>query len=79
MTGLEILKVFGVFCEKTYSVFVRLMHMGVMAVIGATGPKNLVHVVINIGARDDLGRPTTTAKENKENFMATLYHDSGPI
>ncbi len=113
-----------------------LMHMGAMAVIGATGPKNLVHVVINngahetvggmptaagkidlvkiaegcgypnavrvdsfealdaaleearendglslvevkcaIGARDDLGRPTTTAKENKENFMACLIYD----
>ncbi len=25
-----------------------------------------------IGARDDLGRPTTTAKENKEGFMRTL-------
>lgn len=110
-----------------------LMHMGSMAVIGATGPKNVVHVVINngahetvggmptvagkvdlvtvakgcgyphavsvadfealdealneakardelslievkcaIGARDDLGRPTTTAKENKENFMRHL-------
>lgn len=110
-----------------------LMHMGSMAVIGATGPKNIVHVVVNngahetvggmptvagkidlvqiakgcgysnavsvadfealdealqvarernelslievkcaIGARDDLGRPTTTAKENKENFMLHL-------
>lgn len=110
-----------------------LMHMGSMAVIGAMGPKNMVHVVINngahetvggmptvagkidlveiamgcgypyavsvanfdeletalvsakarneltmievkcaIGARDDLGRPTTTAKENKESFIATL-------
>lgn len=107
-----------------------LMHMGSMAVLGATNPNNVVHVVINngahetvggmptvaskidvvsiakacgyknaesvdcmedlesalkkatntreltlievkcaIGARDDLGRPTTTAKENKENFM----------
>ena len=25
-----------------------------------------------IGAREDLGRPTTTAKENKENFMEGL-------
>ena len=107
-----------------------LMHMGAMAVIGATKPDNLVHIVINngahetvggmptvaadidlvsiakacgynysvrvddfdsldgellrakqgkglsfieiecaIGARDDLGRPTTTARENKDNFM----------
>ena len=110
-----------------------LMHMGAMAVIGATSPKNLVHIVINnechetvggmltvvsnvdlvgvakscgydyavsvesfdvldreleaarnrqnlsfievkcsIGARDDLGRPTTTARENKERFMEYL-------
>ena len=110
-----------------------LMHMGAMAVIGANGPANLVHVVVNngahetvggmptaagridlcgvaracgytsavraadfaqldkalteargqdgpvfiealcaIGAREDLGRPTTTAKENKQRFMETL-------
>lgn len=110
-----------------------LMHMGAMAVIGATSPNNLVHIVINngahetvggmptvasnidivgiakscgyktvasvdnfddldevlnkakkcneltlvevkcsIGARDDLGRPTTTAIENKNNFMDYL-------
>lgn len=110
-----------------------LMHMGAMAVIGATAPKSLVHIVINngahesvggqptaagkidlvtiakgcgysdvtsvqsfedlggalrkakttneltlievkcaIGARADLGRPTTTAKENKERFMEYL-------
>lgn len=110
-----------------------LMHMGSMAVIGATNPNNLIHVVINngahetvggmptvaseinivaiakacgyknavsvntfesldmeldlakkrgelslievkcsIGARNDLGRPTTTAIENKENFMKYL-------
>lgn len=113
-----------------------LMHMGSMAVMGATGPKNIVHVVINngahetvggmptvagkidlvqiargcgypnavsvdsfealdealkaakernelslievkcaIGARGDLGRPTTTAKENKVNFMAVGMDD----
>lgn len=110
-----------------------LMHMGSMAVIGATAPHNLVHVIINngahetvggmptvasqidfvalakacgypkavgvdtlealdyelktaseekrlilievkcaIGARDDLGRPTTSALENKKNFMKHL-------
>lgn len=107
-----------------------LMHMGSMAVLGASNAKNIVHIVINngahetvggmptvaekidfikiaegcgydscymadsfeelddclkcakendglsfvevkcaIGARDDLGRPTTSALENKENFM----------
>ncbi len=110
-----------------------LMHMGSMAVLGSSGVKNLVHIVINngahetvggmptvaskidlpaiakacgyprvvsvetlekldcelevarktnelifievkcgIGARDDLGRPTTTALENKQAFMKTL-------
>ncbi|MCD4550327.1 MULTISPECIES: phosphonopyruvate decarboxylase [unclassified Schaalia] len=29
-----------------------------------------VEVRCNIGAREDLGRPTTTARENKENFMS---------
>lgn len=107
-----------------------LMHMGSMAVLGASKPQNVVHIVINneahesvggmptvagkidvvsiakacgykyavsvdnagdldkelarasdasglrlievkcaIGARENLGRPTTTAKANKENFM----------
>ena len=32
----------------------------------------LIEVKCSIGARDDLGRPTTTAKENKENFMNYL-------
>ncbi len=110
-----------------------LMHMGAMAVIGASSPENLIHIVINncahesvggmptvagkidlpkiaeacgyshcvsvdnaesltealkkcrqfgklcfleikcaIGARPDLGRPTTTAKDNKEKFMKYL-------
>ena len=30
---------------------------------------SLIEVKCNIGARDDLGRPTTTALENKHNFM----------
>lgn len=110
-----------------------LMHLGAMAVIGAKGPANLVHIVLNneahesvggmptvadkvdlctiaracgypsaaavdtrggleralaeakaanqhtflevrcaLGARDDLGRPTTTPQENKAAFMAGL-------
>lgn len=32
----------------------------------------LIEVKCSIGAREDLGRPTTTAKENKENFMKYL-------
>ena len=33
---------------------------------------SLIEVKCSIGARDDLGRPTTTAIENKENFMKFL-------
>ncbi|MBO7424329.1 MAG: phosphonopyruvate decarboxylase [Clostridiales bacterium] len=32
----------------------------------------LIEAMCSIGARDDLGRPTTTALENKENFMEYL-------
>ena len=33
---------------------------------------SFIEVKCSIGARDDLGRPTTTALENKENFMEYL-------
>ena len=33
---------------------------------------SFIEVKCPIVARDDLGRPTTTAKENKENFMKYL-------
>lgn len=44
------------------------------AVAEAKASKVLCFIEVKsaIGARDDLGRPTTTAKENKENFMAYL-------
>jgi phosphonopyruvate decarboxylase len=35
---------------------------------------SLVEVKCSIGARDDLGRPTTTAVENKESFMEYLKY-----
>lgn len=37
-----------------------------------SGELSFIEVKCAIGARDDLGRPTTTALENKENFMAYL-------
>lgn len=37
-----------------------------------SGNKCFIEVKCAIGARDDLGRPTTTAKENKEAFMEQL-------
>lgn len=33
---------------------------------------SFIEIKCSIGARDDLGRPTTTAKENKESFMRYL-------
>ncbi|WP_034442431.1 phosphonopyruvate decarboxylase [Butyrivibrio sp. AE2032] len=36
------------------------------------GCLSLIEVKCSIGARDDLGRPTTTALENKQNFMNYL-------
>ena len=38
-----------------------LMHMGAMAVIGQTNPKNLVHIVINNGAHETVGGMPTVA------------------
>lgn len=43
-----------------------LMHMGAMAVIGATAPKNLKHIVINNEAHESVGGQPTVA--NKVNF-----------
>lgn len=37
---------------------------------------SLIEVKCSIGARDDLGRPTTTALENKKNFMEFLHSQS---
>lgn len=34
---------------------------------------SFIEVKAEIGAREDLGRPTTTAKENKENFMKYIF------
>ena len=36
------------------------------------GELSLIEVKCSIGAREDLGRPTTTARENKQNFMEYL-------
>lgn len=38
-----------------------LMHMGSLAVLGATKPKNLIHVVINNGAHETVGGMPTVA------------------
>lgn len=38
-----------------------LMHLGAMATIGAQGPPNLVHVILNNGAHDSVGGAPTAA------------------
>ena len=43
---------------------------------GDAGGPVFLEVKCAIGARADLGRPTTTAKENKEAFMKQLVDDS---
>lgn len=40
-----------------------LMHMGAMAIIGSSNPKNLVHIVINNEAHESVGGMPTAAKE----------------
>ncbi len=40
-----------------------LMHMGAMAVIGASSPKNLIHIVINNGAHETVGGMPTVASK----------------
>ncbi len=39
-----------------------LMHMGAMAVIGASAPANLIHIVINNGAHETVGGMPTVAE-----------------
>ena len=41
-----------------------------------TNALSFIEVKCSIGARDDLGRPTTTALENKINFMEYLIRVS---
>lgn len=40
-----------------------LMHMGAMAVIGASAPENMVHVIINNGAHETVGGMPTAASK----------------
>jgi len=43
-----------------------------LADAASAGELSFIEVTCNIGARDDLGRPTTSALENKNNFMDYL-------
>ena len=40
-----------------------LMHMGAMAIIGASRPENIVHIVINNGAHETVGGMPTVAEQ----------------
>lgn len=53
-----------------------LMHMGAMAVIGASGQKNLVHVVLNNGSHETVGGMPTAAREtNLANIAKSCGYD----
>lgn len=61
-------------CGYSYTVCVDNFSELDKELIKAKNSKELcfIEVKCSIGSRDDLGRPTTTAKENKENFMKKL-------
>lgn len=47
-----------------------LMHMGALAVIGKTAPKNFIHVIINNMAHESVGGFPTAAKKNMFSRLA---------
>ncbi len=47
-----------------------------LAAAKTRGTLSLIEVKCALGSRADLGRPTTTAMENKQNFMAYLHTES---
>ena len=61
-------------CGYPYAVSVDTFEMLDTELEAAKGRNelSLIEVKCSIGARDDLGRPTTTALENKQNFMEYL-------
>ena len=48
-----------------------LMHLGAMAVIGANKTKNLIHIVINNGAHENVGRMPTVSQDLKLTEIVT--------
>ena len=53
-----------------------LMHMGAIATIGATKPKNLVHIVLNNTAHESVGGlPTVAAKINLSAIASACGYD----
>lgn len=53
-----------------------IMHMGAMAVIGASKPKNLIHILINNGAHETVGGMPTVA--NSIDFVSVAKACSYP-
>lgn len=63
-------------CNYPYAISVNSFEALDQALIKAKSANNLslIEVKCSIGARDNLGRPTTTAMENKINFMKWLQN-----
>ena len=55
--------------SKLYSPKAAMELVKELAAAKARGALSLIEVKCQVGAREDLGRPTTTALENKNNFM----------
>lgn len=58
--------------RKAYRVYEEDELDGVLEEAKAQGGPVFVEIMVALGSRADLGRPTTTALENKENFMKFL-------
>ena len=58
--------------KKCYQVINIRELDGVLERVRGDNTLTFIEVKASVGARADLGRPTTTAKENKENFMLAL-------
>lgn len=61
-------------CGYPYAVSIDTFHALDLELANAKARNelSLIEIKCSIGARDDLGRPTTTALENKQNFMNYL-------
>ena len=59
-----------------YETAIKITNKGELKNVLSSAKKSdkltFIEVLSDMGSRDDLGRPTTTANENKENFMKYL-------
>ncbi|CAF0945337.1 unnamed protein product [Didymodactylos carnosus] len=54
-----------------------LMHMGVLATIAASGPKNFKHIVINNGTHDSVGGQPTVAMDHEKFSLSQIAKGCG--